>query len=132
MAPSRPPRPRMRRGQGKHGWRSRAPAPPAVQLQVRMPDVVHIDGTGSGYAPLGISSVYYVAVDPVKPITIYAVTPSGLQRSVDSGATFDNWLLRISVSITDPSGQTTGPSGNPNPLARIVTLLIPVFPHISA
>src|ERR1700760_4349253 len=48
-----------------------------------------------------------------------------------SGSTFDNWLLRISVRMTDPSGHTTGPSGKPKPVARIVTSLMWCFPLVA-
>src|SRR5580692_9360717 len=41
--------------------------------------------------------------------------------TLPSGVTREHWLLRISVSTTEPSAHTTGPSGKPNPVARIVT-----------
>src|SRR4051794_40436050 len=44
--------------------------------------------------------------------------------TLPSGVTREHLLLRISVSTTDPSAHTTGPSGNPRPVARIVTSVI--------
>src|ERR1700704_5642386 len=41
--------------------------------------------------------------------------------TLPSGVTREHLLLRISVNTTEPSAHTTGPSGNPSPVARIVT-----------
>src|ERR1700704_2601432 len=41
--------------------------------------------------------------------------------TLPSGVIREHLLLRISVSTTEPSAHTTGPSGNPRPVARIVT-----------
>ncbi len=64
------------------------PVKAAAQSHSASAGLYRIDGPGSAYAALGITSAYYVVVDPQNPNTIYAVTPSGLQRSVNAGAAF--------------------------------------------
>src|ERR1700704_5095531 len=50
--------------------------------------------------------------------------------TLPSGVIREHLLLRISVSTTEPSAHTTGPSGKPSPVARIVTSAISHVPPV--
>jgi uncharacterized protein (TIGR03437 family) len=64
------------------------PVKAAVQNHLASDGLYRIDGPGSAYAELGLISATSIAVDPLNPNTLYAVSSATLVRSVDGGATF--------------------------------------------
>jgi uncharacterized protein (TIGR03437 family) len=68
------------------------PVKNAVQSHIASAGLYRIDGPGS-YAALGIGSANIVAVDPQNPTTLYAVSYSRLEKSVNGGTTFSPLFL---------------------------------------
>jgi hypothetical protein len=72
------------------------PVKAAVQSQLASAGLYRIDGAGSAYAVLGLTSAYVVVVDPLNPTTIYASSTGTLMKSTDGGATFSALPLTAS------------------------------------
>src|SRR5580698_5637445 len=69
------------------------PVKGAVQNHLASAGLYRIDGPGSAYAALGLTSASFIAVDPLDANTLYVVSAGSLLKSVDGGATFSTLSL---------------------------------------
>ena len=81
------------------------PVEAAVQSQIASAGLYRIDGPGSAYTALGLTSASFVITDPLNPSTLYAGSNGTLLMSADDGATF--------ASLTLPSSQVSILAINP-------------------
>ena len=90
------------------------PVKSAVQGQIHSAGLYRIDGPGSAYAALGLSSAAFVAVDPQNPNTLYAIATSPavsqrtLLKSVNGGTTF----TPLSLPSANPETLAIDPSND--------------------
>jgi uncharacterized protein (TIGR03437 family) len=76
------------------------PVKNAAQAQIASSGLYLINGPGSAYAALGLSSAFFVAIDPQNPNTLYAISSGGLAKSVNGGNTFTALSLPSSLIET--------------------------------
>ncbi len=75
------------------------PVKAAVQGRLASDGLYRIDGSGSAYAALGLTSASSIAVDPLNANTLYATSSGALLRSTDGGATFSALTLSSSQVV---------------------------------
>src|SRR5579863_109263 len=64
------------------------PVKAAVQSHLASAGLYRIDGPGSAYAELGLTSASFIVIDPLNANTLYSASSGALLKSVDGGATF--------------------------------------------
>ncbi len=69
------------------------PVQAAAQSHLASAGLYRIDGPGSTYAALGLTSASSIAVDPQDPRTLYATSLGAVLRSTDGGVTFSSLPL---------------------------------------
>jgi hypothetical protein len=82
------------------------PVKAAVQNHLASDGLYRIDGTGSAYVALGLTSASSIAVDPLNANTLYATSSGALLRSTDGGTTFSALTLpssQVLVLAIDPT-----------------------------
>jgi uncharacterized protein (TIGR03437 family) len=82
------------------------PVKAAVQNRLASNGLYRIDGTGSAYVELGLTSASSIVIDPLNANILYATSSGTLLRSTDGGATFSALTLpssNVFVLAIDPA-----------------------------
>ena len=82
------------------------PVKAAVQKNPSSSGLYRIDGPGSAYTALGLTSASSIAVDPQNPKTLYATSSGAVLKSTDGGVTFSALTLPSSsarVVVINPA-----------------------------
>jgi uncharacterized protein (TIGR03437 family) len=82
------------------------PVKAAAQSHLASDGLYRIDGPGSAYVELGLTSARFIVVDPLNANTLYAASSGTLLRSIDGGATFTALSLpssEVQILAINPS-----------------------------